>query len=105
MHFFDIQGTFIAINISPRLGFTVNRQKHKLNQSSITGWEYLHPLNNKVEQIGFSVDKVQQKFTPLYELEDVLKGLCRVEGEYNITLKAKSSYYSNTKECYIKTSR
>ena len=37
-------------------------------------------LNNKVEQIGLSVD----------EFQDVFKGLGCVEGEYNIKLKANS---------------
>ena len=47
-------------------------------------------LNNKVEQIGLSVNEVQEKFTLLDEFQDVFKGLGRVEGEYNIKLKANS---------------
>ena len=47
-------------------------------------------LNNKVKQIGLSVDEVQEKFTLLDEFQDVFKGLGCVEGEYNITLKANS---------------
>ena len=46
-------------------------------------------LNNK-EQIGLSVNEVQEKFTLLDEFQDVFKGLGCVEGEYNITLKAYS---------------
>ena len=47
-------------------------------------------LNNKVEQIGLSVDEVQEKFTLLDEFQDVFKGLGCVEGEYTIKLKANS---------------
>ena len=47
-------------------------------------------LNNKVEQIGLSVDEVQEKFTLLDEFQDVFKGLRCVEGEYTIKLKANS---------------
>ncbi|XP_068675472.1 uncharacterized protein [Montipora foliosa] len=47
-------------------------------------------LNNKVEQIGLSVDEVQEKFTLLDEFQDVFKGLECVEGEYTIKLKANS---------------
>jgi len=47
-------------------------------------------LNNKVEQIGLSVDEVQEKVTLLDEFQDVFKGLGCVEGEYNIELKANS---------------
>ena len=43
-------------------------------------------LNNK-EQIGLSVNEVQEKFTLLDEFQAVFKGLGCVEGEYNITLK------------------
>ena len=47
-------------------------------------------LNNKVEQIGLTVNEVQEKFTLLNEFHDVLKGLGCVEREYNIKLKANS---------------
>ena len=47
-------------------------------------------LNNKVEQIGLSVDEVQEKFTLLDEFQDVFKGLGCVEGEYDIKLEANS---------------
>ena len=47
-------------------------------------------LNNKVEQIGLSVDEVQGKFTLLDEFQDVFKGLGCVEGDYDIKLKANS---------------
>ena len=47
-------------------------------------------LNNKVEQIGLSVDEVQEKFTLLDEFQDVFKGLGCVEGEYTIKLKVNS---------------
>ena len=47
-------------------------------------------LNNKVEQIGLSVNEGQEKFTLLDEFQDVFKGLGCVEGEYNIKLKANS---------------
>ena len=49
-------------------------------------------LNNKVEQIGLSVDEVQEKFTLLDEFQDVFKGLhvgC-VNGEYSFKLKGNS---------------
>ena len=47
-------------------------------------------LNNKVEQIGHSVDEVEVKPGLLDEFQDVFKGLGCVEGEYNIKLKANS---------------
>ena len=47
-------------------------------------------LNNKVEQMGHSVDEVQAKPGLLDEFQDVFKGLGCVEGEYNIKLKANS---------------
>ena len=38
-------------------------------------------LNNRVEQIGLSVDEVQEKFTPLDDVQDVFKGLgCECSG-------------------------
>ncbi|PFX23103.1 Transposon Tf2-9 polyprotein [Stylophora pistillata] len=48
-------------------------------------------LNNKLEQIGISVNEVREKFTLLDEFQDVLQGLGCVEGEYNIKLKANSN--------------
>ena len=47
-------------------------------------------LNNKAEQIGLSVDEVQEKFVLLDEFQDVFKGLGFVEGEYNTTLKTNN---------------
>ena len=47
-------------------------------------------LNNKVEQIGLSVNEVQQTSKLLDEFQDVFQGLGCVEGEYNIKLKANS---------------
>ncbi|XP_068674514.1 uncharacterized protein [Montipora foliosa] len=52
-------------------------------------------LNNKVEQIGLSVDEVQEKFTLLDEFQDVFKGLGCVEGEYTIKLKATLLFNHN----------
>lgn len=48
-------------------------------------------VNNKIEQIGLSVNEVREKFTLLEEFQDVFKGLGCVEGEYNIKLKANSN--------------
>jgi len=47
-------------------------------------------LNDTVEQIGLSIEEVQQKPTILDEFTDVFEGLGCVEGEYNIKLKAHS---------------
>ena len=47
-------------------------------------------LNDTVEQIGLSIEEVQQKPTILDEFTDVFEGLGCVEGEYNIKLKADS---------------
>jgi len=59
-------------NVRPLLGL-----ESCLHQELIT-------LNNKVEQIGLSVDEVREKLTLLDEFQDVFKGLGYVEGEYNI---------------------
>ena len=48
-------------------------------------------LNNKIEQIGLSVNEVQENFTLLDKFQDVFKGLGCVEGKYNIKLKANSN--------------
>ena len=47
-------------------------------------------LNDTVEQIGLSIEEVQQKPTILDDFTDVFEGLGCVEGEYNIKLKADS---------------
>jgi len=47
-------------------------------------------LNDTVEQLGLSIEEVQQKPTILDEFTDVFEGLGCVEGEYNIKLKADS---------------
>ena len=47
-------------------------------------------MNDTVEQIGLSIDEVQQQPTILDEFTDVFEGLGCVEGEYNIKLKADS---------------
>ena len=60
-----------------------------LGLASCLGLELI-TLNNKVEQVGLSVDEVQEKFTLLDEFQDVLKGLGCVNGEYSIKLKANS---------------
>ena len=45
---------------------------------------------NKVEQIGLSVDVVQEKITFWMNFQEVFKGLGCVMREYNIRLKANS---------------
>jgi len=47
-------------------------------------------LNDTVEQIGLSIEEVQQKPTIFDGFTDVFEGLGYVEGEYNIRLKADS---------------
>lgn len=47
-------------------------------------------LNNKVEQIGLSVNEVQEKPNLLDEFQVVFEGLGCVEGEYKIKLKGYS---------------
>ena len=70
---------------SKPLGFYVLRDNLRpfLGLESCLDLELI-TLNNKIEQIGLSVDEVQGKFTLLDEFQDVYKGLGCVEGDYDI---------------------
>ena len=89
--FSEYEGLYESKESRERVEYYVLRDKVRplLGLESCLELELIS-VNNNVEQIGLSVDEVQDKSSLLDEFQDVFVGLGCVEGEYSIKLKANS---------------